>query len=201
MRHLQLTKGNEGSNFCLGYSISSYCNALPRNKSKNDNNLHQAVPLSQRGWLIVTGWLPAPWAECREAVFTGRKGTDSPISLHWVDHNSPIFCFNLSPLASRVTGTDLNGFRISILLELKLFSAQLMCVYPCLVYRGERKRKQKPEKRNWRQCFKLSFASDKLCIWHYFSLELALPVETWDQESRRQSSHVPLKSILHSRAN
>ena len=62
---------------------------------------------------LLTGWLPAPKQACREAVLMGRKALIYPSAStsNWVDHVSPIFCFNSSPLTSRVTGTDLEWFQ------------------------------------------------------------------------------------------
>lgn len=44
------------------------------------------------------------------------------------------------------------------------------------------KRESKSKKRKIKGYSKLSFASDRFCIWHYFSLELVLQVENNEQE-------------------
>lgn len=66
---------------------------------------------------LLTGWLPAPEADLQRGC-PHREGINLSISLqsNWVDPKPPILCFNSSTLASRVTGTDLNGFRLSSLL-------------------------------------------------------------------------------------
>lgn len=44
------------------------------------------------------------------------------------------------------------------------------------------KRESKSKKRKIKDYSKLSFASDRFCIWRYFSLELVLQVENNEQE-------------------